>query len=66
MIIKDFYGNAFVPFLTEHYGNIIVIDSRHTDMNVYEKPGDYGLDDIVFIVNGSTRAWHKYFAKLID
>ncbi len=69
LVIKDSYGNAFVPFLTEHYGNIIVIDPRHTDMNVYEELGDYGLDDIVFLVNssmGNTSAWHKYFGKLID
>lgn len=26
LVIKDSYGNALVPFLTEHYGNIIVID----------------------------------------
>lgn len=68
LVIKDSYGNAFVPFLTEHYGNIIVIDPRHTDMNVYEKLGDYGLDDIVFLVNssmGNTSTWYKYFAKLV-
>ncbi len=69
LVIKDSYGNAFVPFLTEHYGNIIVVDPRHTNMNLYEKLGDYGLDDIVFLVNssmGNTSAWHKYFAKLIN
>lgn len=68
LVIKDSYGNAFVPYLTEHYGNIIVIDPRHTDMNVYENFKDYGLDDIVFLVNssmGNTSAWCDYFAKLI-
>lgn len=69
LVIKDSYGNAFVPYLTEHYGNIIVIDPRHTDINVYEKLGDYGLDDIVFLVNssmGNTGAWCDYFAGLIN
>ncbi|MBQ2324640.1 MAG: hypothetical protein II377_00165 [Clostridia bacterium] len=68
LVIKDSYGNAFVPYLTEHYGNIIVIDPRHTDINVCEKLGEYGLDDIVFLVNssmGNTGAWCDYFAKLI-
>ena len=25
LVIKDSYGNAFVPYLTEHYGNIVVV-----------------------------------------
>ncbi len=69
LVIKDSYGNAFVPFLTEHYGNIYVIDPRHTDVNVYDIYKDYGLDDIVFLVNssmGNTGEWCNYFKGLID
>ena len=28
MVLKESYGNAFVPFLTSHYSRIIVIDPR--------------------------------------
>lgn len=69
LVIKDSYGNAFVPYLTEHYGNIIVIDPRHVDMNIYEEFKDYGLTDIVFMVNtssGNTKAWYNYLVNLID
>ncbi len=69
LVIKDSYGNAFVPYLTEHYGNIIVIDPRHVDMNIYDEFKDYGLTDIVFMVNtssGNTPAWYNYLVKLID
>lgn len=69
LVIKDSYGNAFVPYLTEHYGNIIVIDPRYSDLNVVDKLGDYGLDDIVFLVNssmGNTSAWCRYYNELIS
>ena len=70
MIIKDSYANAFIPFLTEHYGNIVVVDPRYAgDLNVCEKFADYDFDDILFFVNssmGNTGAWNKYFAGLID
>lgn len=70
LIIKDSYANACIPFLTEHYGNIVVVDPRYAgDLNVYEKFGDYNFDDILFMVNssmGNTGAWNRYFAGLID
>jgi len=51
LVLKDSFGNAFVPFLCEHFGNIIVVDPRYTSMNVYEQLKDYGLTDIVFVNN---------------
>ena len=70
MVIKDSYANAFIPFLTEHYGNIVVVDPRYAgDLNVCEKFSEYQFDDILFLVNssmGNTGAWNRYFAGLID
>lgn len=51
LVFKDSYGNAFVPFLTEHYGTIIVVDPRYIYFNVYELLKDYKLTDIVFVNN---------------
>lgn len=51
MVIKDSYGNAFVPYLTENYGNIIVVDPRYVQFNIYEALKDYPLTDIVFCTN---------------
>ncbi len=36
IVLKESYGNAFVPFLTSHYGRIIVIDPR--EFNQEGKP----------------------------
>lgn len=36
MVLKESYGNAFIPFLTSHYSKIIVIDPR--EFNQSGKP----------------------------
>ncbi|MBQ2725372.1 MAG: Ig-like domain-containing protein [Clostridia bacterium] len=51
LVLKDSFGNAFVPFLCEHFGNIIVVDVRHSSFNIYDLLKDYGLTDIVFMNN---------------
>lgn len=53
LVFKDSFGNAFVPYLCEHYGNIIVVDPRHVTFNVYEQLKDYPLRDIVFLTNAT-------------
>ena len=55
IVLKESYGNAFVPFLTSHYGRIIVIDPR--EFNQEGKPSldlaafaaDQGVDDLIVI-----------------
>lgn len=68
LVFKDSFGNAFVPFLCEHYGNIIVVDVRHTSMNVYEHLKDYGITDIVFVNNiqaANTASWPKMYLSAV-
>lgn len=50
MIIKDSYGNAFVPFLTSSFEEIIVIDMRNK-VNAVEIAKNYGITDLVFVMN---------------
>ena len=55
MVLKESYGNAFVPFLTSHYSKIIVVDPR--EFNHGEKPDldlaafakEQGIDDLIVI-----------------
>ena len=51
LVLKDSFGNAFIPFLCEHYGNIMVVDVRHSSFNIHDLLGDYGLTDIIFMNN---------------
>lgn len=69
LVIKDSYGNAFVPYLTEHYGNIIVIDLRYITIDMYNEFKDMNLTDIIFMTNTSSansEAWYKYFLNAIS
>ena len=55
IVLKESYGNAFVPFLTSHYGRIIVVDPR--EFNQDGKPPldlaalaeNEGVDDLIVI-----------------
>lgn len=48
-VIKESYGNAFAPFLIDHYEEVYVIDPRKVDMNLKSFVFDNGITDIVFI-----------------
>ena len=66
LVLKDSYGNAFVPFLAENYGNIMVVDTRYTTMNVKETFADYDITDILFINNleaANSPAWAKMYLR---
>ena len=68
LVLKDSYGNAMVPFLAENYGNIIVVDTRYTSMNVCEMLADYDLTDILFINNleaANSPAWTDMYLKAV-
>ena len=55
LVLKDSYGNAFIPFLTSHYSEIFVIDPR--EFNDSGKPSldltafaaDNGVEDVIAI-----------------
>jgi len=68
LVLKDSFGDAFVPFLCEHYGNIIVVDTRYTDLNVYEHLKDYGISDIIFMNNieaANSAVWSKMYLQAV-
>ena len=55
MVLKESYGNAFVPFLTSHYSKIIVIDPREFNqsgkpsLDLAELAKQQGVDDLLVI-----------------
>ena len=69
LVIKESSGNAFVPFLTEHYGNIIVIDPRHINIDIRNLVAEKGVDDIIFHATASTSnsyTYNNYYRRLIN
>lgn len=68
LVLKDSYGDVFVPYLVEHYGNIIVADVRYIGFNLYEKLKDYGLTDIIFVNNiqaANSYSWPKMYMSAV-
>jgi hypothetical protein len=55
IVLKESYGNAFVPFLTSHYSKIIVIDPREFNrdglpsLDLKEFAKEQNIDDLIII-----------------
>lgn len=66
VVIKESYGNAFVPFLIPHYKNIYVIDPRHYKGTLSEFTGNKEINDIIFLANISTTRNSIYIDAMKD
>lgn len=49
MVIKDSYGNAFIPFLTPHYSEIYVVDPRHYKESIVDLVNKNGIGEVLFL-----------------
>lgn len=54
VIFKDSYANAFIPFLTNHYEEIHVIDLRYYKLNIYDYIENNHINEAMFLYNVST------------
>ncbi len=53
VVIKESFGNAFVPFLVCHYKTVYVIDYRHYKSTLSEFLSTHEVHDIIFMNNMS-------------
>lgn len=51
VVIKESYGNAFAPFLVDHYQNVYVVDYRYYKDNLRQFILDNKVQDIIFVNN---------------
>lgn len=51
VVVKESYGNCFVPYLVDHYENVYVIDYRYTDKNIVDFCKEKKIDDLIIINN---------------
>ena len=50
VVIKDSFGNPFIPFLTKNYHKIYVLDYRsYTGMKLSAFTEAYEIDDVIFV-----------------
>ncbi len=51
VVIKDSYGNAFVPFLIDHYEYVYWIDFRYYDGTLTDLVREKGISDIIYMID---------------
>lgn len=52
VVIKDSYGNCFIPYLTQHYYKVYAIDYReYYEMNLQTFADYFGIRDVIFAPN---------------
>ncbi len=68
VVVKESYGNAFVPFLVDSYEYVYVIDYRAWSGSLADFVTDKGIDDVLFlnvVSNTSTGERLKELSKII-
>lgn len=50
-VIKESYGNAFVPYLTANYEEVHVIDFRYFEENLKDYCTTNGIEEVMFVNN---------------
>ena len=51
IVVKESFGNAFVPFLVDHYQTVYVVDYRYYSGSVTQLARDKGVKDVLFVNN---------------
>jgi hypothetical protein len=51
VVIKDSYGNAFVPFLSSHYEEVFIIDYRYFQGSIKTLIKNHGIQEVLFAHN---------------
>ena len=72
VVIKESFGDAFIPFLVDHYQHIYIVDYRYFykypeyNNSVYELVKDKNVQDVIFINNASAMTTEKSAALMSE
>lgn len=53
LVLKESYGNVFVPFLVDHYQTVYAVDFRYSDMNILDYVKQHNIQDLILLNNVS-------------
>ena len=53
LVLKESYGNVFVPFLVDHYETVYAVDFRYSDMNILDYVKQHNIQDLILLNNVS-------------
>lgn len=65
LIFKDSYAHCFVPFLTEHYSEITMVDLRYIQLSYKRLIDVSDYDSVLFLYNASTFMSDENLKKLM-
>ena len=65
LVIKESFGNAFVPFLCNNYQEVYVVDPRKIDMNLPEFIKNNGIGEVLAI-NYSFGMSNKFYCDSLE
>lgn len=51
MVVKESYGNAFIPWLVDHYEDVYYADFRYTTVNVADYCKQHDIQDLIIFNN---------------
>lgn len=66
MVIKDSYGNAFIPFLTPHYSEIYVVDPRHYKESIIELAKENNIGEVLFLNYILTTNFESFMGSVLN
>ena len=64
IVVKESFGNAFVPFLVDHYQTVYVVDYRYYSGSVTQLAREKGVKDVLFVNNLSAIRGSYQMGKL--
>ena len=64
IVVKESFGNAFVPFLVDHYQTVYVVDYRYYSGSVSALAKAKGVTDVLFVNNLSAIRGSYQMGKL--
>ncbi len=66
LVIKDSYANPVIPYLTEHYETILVIDPRIYYGTISDLLKEYEINDVLVLNYVFATSFSDYVEKMID
>ena len=51
LVVKESFGNAFIPFLVDHYETVYVVDYRYYTGDISDLAQQKGVSDVILINN---------------
>lgn len=51
LMVKESYGNAFAPFLTQNYEQVYIVDQRYFQLGLVDFIKENGIQEVLFINN---------------